>query len=183
MNDSDKLDPWLNQARKSLKAETAPPRLWQQITAELEHPKIKPARRLGLWLDRWRIPVLASMTVTLLIIGLWQSQLSNGLITPAQARDFALEIDEQVYREHTVYEDRITGLEDEITALNLSAIDNRWQSDFEINLLYDQRISECKSLLKYNPYNPALHETLVTTYRHKLANLNAILIETEKRHV
>ncbi len=184
MNKFDKKDQWLNEARESLKKETAPPRLWQQITAKLEQSALRPAGTVVRWLTHRRIPVLATAAlVALLVVGLWQSLPANRLITPSQARQFALEIDDRVYQEHQVYEQKITGLEDQIAALNLSEIDNRWQSDFEVILLFDLQISECKSLLKYNPYNPTLHETLVSSYRHKLTNLNAILIETEKRQV
>ncbi len=183
MQHDDKTDQWLQQAKNLLREETAPPRMWQNITAELERPLKIPAD----WLEyfrRWRIPALASVSLAaVLVVGILLFRPAEELITPEQARTYALEIDKRVYKAQKQYERQIADLERQVDQLDISVIDNRWQSNFEKVLALDLLINECKTTLKYNPYNPTIHEHLVAGYRLKIDNLNTILTVIEERHV
>ncbi|MFH1852607.1 MAG: hypothetical protein ABIA75_09705 [Candidatus Neomarinimicrobiota bacterium] len=182
MKQSEDFDRLLEQARATLQSKTAPPTLWNNIVSELERPA--PVRSAWFRWQSWRIPALATVSLALLVaLGIWLWQPTDRLISPARARQYAWAIDERVFDSQAAYELKIAGLEQQIKRLNLSATNDRWQRDFANVLVLDFQINECKTTLKYNPYNPTVHENLVAGYRYKIDRLNAILTESEKRHV
>lgn len=185
MKQQDDFDKFLEDARQSLREKEAPPYLWRNIADKLE--KSTPAKRPAFgWLKfPVRLPVLAGVAASALLaaLAIYNISFSGALISPQEARHYALEIDRRLYPSLEKYEDKIKLLESAVDEKQLSSTDNDFQSGVEQMLMLDMLIADCKSSLKNNPFSPTIHEKLVFGYRHKLDTLNKILADSEERYV
>lgn len=181
-NDIDRL---LEKARGGLQQKAAPPYLWRNIAAELEKPGQSRTSLLE-WISQvfLKPAIIASVVLTIIFIASVISITDHqSLITPRKAVRYALEIDQRLYPQLDVFEKEIDKVEHIVFTSNISKTDDQFQPDFARVLMLDVLITECKSSLKYNPFNPTLLKSLVSGYQGKLDTLIKLRTQIEKRHV